>query len=195
MSMKTTTKTIDCIVRRAGTVDADALDRLVREPALAMNGRAMPGACAGAGRDQRNALRELMDADLVTLVADARDGLRGFAQLRRGMRPPAEGWMRGSLELRRHAVRARHRGAGVGIRLLEAALECARAQEATGVWLKVAKDATQAIAFYQRHGFRFAGTSLFIERQLRREHWVMHRRLRPEPVAALARPVTSPCAS
>lgn len=170
------TKNRSGIVRRAGAADADALARIIREPMVAMHGdnaTEVPRDAAGI------ALLELQDPRIDTLVVEAQDGLLGFLQLRWGMRPPSAGWMQGSVELRRHHVRTRHRGAGVALRLLEAAMETAHARQAVCIWLKVDKASPQAIGFYRKHGFRIAGTALFAEAGQCREHWVMHRVLAP----------------
>lgn len=161
----------DGAIRRAGAGDGEALARLIAEPAVVLGGstRDIPGI----------ALVELTDADIETVVADAHEGLQGFLQLRWGRRPPSAQWMRGSVELRRHYVRTRHRGTGVAVRLLEHAIGLARARGAACVWLKVEKGATQAVRFYQQHGFRLAGTALFMEAGRQRELWVMHRVLAP----------------
>lgn len=157
----------DSVVRRAEAMDGEALARLIAEPAVALGGRA---------RDVDGlALVELMDSSIDTLVAEAREGLQGFLQLRWGRRAPSQGWMRGSVELRRHYVRTRHRGTGVAGRLLESAIGVARSRDATCIWLKVGKEWPQAIRFYEKHGFRIAGTALFLDGQRQREHWVMHR--------------------
>ncbi|TXH64105.1 MAG: N-acetyltransferase [Thermomonas sp.] len=159
----------DSIVRRADARDGEALARLIEEPMLALGGTRRDG--------DGIALLELADAGIDTFVAEGRDGLQGFLQLRWGLRPPSNSWMRGSVELRRHYVRMRHRGAGVAIRLLEHAVRAASARGAHCIWLKVDKDATHAVRFYQKHEFRIAGTALFLDGQRQREHWVMHRSL------------------
>lgn len=157
------------IVRRALAADGPALAALIAEPALALD---------AATRDAAGiALAELTDADIDTLVAEAREGLQGLLQLRWGQRPPSAGWMRGSVELRRHYVKARHRGAGIAGRLLDDALRLARARNAACAWLKVDKASTDAVGFYRKRGFRIAGTALFLAGQESREHWVMHKTL------------------
>lgn len=157
------------VIRRAGMADAEALMAILREPAVAMH----DGNAPAAG----NAFEDLRDPCIDTLVAEATDGLQGFLQLRWGGSAPATGWMQGSVELRHHHVRARHRGAGVALRLLDGALDLARARNAVCIWLKADKASPQAIGFYRKHGFRIAGTALFPVGQESREHWVMHRTL------------------
>ncbi len=157
----------DSVIRCAGPADGAALARLIEEPVVALGGKPRDGAGI--------ALVELADADIDTLVAEACEGLQGFLQLRWGRRPPSAHWMRGSVELRRHYVRARHRGAGVAVNLLDGAIGMARARQASCIWLKVGKESPQVVRFYQAHGFRLAGTALFMDGQGQREHWVMHR--------------------
>lgn len=163
------------IVRRADATDATdatALAGIMREPMVELHG---DNDATGRRATDCLALEELGDPQIDTLVADADEGLQGFLQLRWGKRPPSVGWMQGSVELRRHHVRARHRGIGVALRLLDGALGLARERRAVCVWLKVDKASPQAIGFYRKHGFRIAGTSLFMEGQQQREHWVLHR--------------------
>jgi len=52
------------------------------------------------------------------------------------------------------AIAAVPSGAGVGSRLLDAAIEAARASESTSVWLTTTNDNLDALRFYQRRGFR-----------------------------------------
>ncbi|HSD15848.1 MAG TPA: GNAT family N-acetyltransferase [Thermomonas sp.] len=163
-------------IRRANATDAQALAGIMREPMLELHG---DNAATGRRATDFSALEELGDPQVDTLVADASEGLQGFLQLRWGKRPPSAGWMLGSVELRRHHVRVRHRGAGVALRLLDGALGLARERSAVCVWLKVEKTAPQAIGFYRKHGFRIAGTSCFADGGQSREHWVMHRVITP----------------
>ena len=159
----------DSVIWSATARDGDALARLIEEPMLALGGITRDG--------DGIALVELSNPGIDTLVAEGREGLQGFLQLRWGLRSPSNEWMRGSAELRRHYVRTRHRGAGVAVRLLQQAVRVACARGASGIWLKIDKDAGHAVRFYQKHEFRIAGSALFMDGQRQREHWVMHRSL------------------
>ena len=64
----------DSVVRRAGAADGEALARLIEERAIALGGKPRDG--------DGLALVELGDADIDTLVAEAREGMQGFLQLR-----------------------------------------------------------------------------------------------------------------
>lgn len=159
------------LVRKAGAADADALAALVGEPVLALHDES-----TDALRDADGiAMDELRDPRIETLVLAAPEGVQGFLQLRWGVRAPSAEWMRGAVELRRHCVRVRHRGEGVAMRLLDAAMDAARLRAASCLWLKIDKRAAQALAFYGQHGFRIAGTAFSGEGAGRRECWVLHR--------------------
>lgn len=181
-----TSKTWNHIVRRANIADTTALNALISEPVNVTDGSAASAVMQQVDDNDDAATKaELLDGDIVTLVAEANQSLQGFVQVRWNVRPPSAGWMQRSVELRRHYVRIRHRGAGVAAGLLEAAIELARAKDASGVWLKVGKESRQAVGFYQKHGFQIAGSSIAMEGAVRRERWVMHRALRAKsrPVA------------
>ena len=170
-----TSKHWNHIVRRANVADTTALDALVTESVNITEGSAGSTDTEQIGDKHRLTRSELQDGDIVTLVAEANDALQGLVQVRWNVRPPSAGFMGGAVELRRHYVRMRHRGVGVATGLLEAAVELARAKDATGLWLKVSKDAVQAVAFYQKYGFQIAGTSIEVVDTPWRERWVMHR--------------------
>ncbi|HSD17459.1 MAG TPA: GNAT family N-acetyltransferase [Thermomonas sp.] len=179
-------KTRLAMVRIANAHDADALAVLLREPFVAVGGRheeALRGPVHDGQCRDDIPMQEILSNRIDTLVAEAEEGLQGFLQLRWGERAPASGWMRGSVELRRHYVRSRHRGAGVAGRLLERAVDIARARAAVCIWLKVRKESPQAVRFYQKHGFRLAGTAMFADGARMRETWVMHRVVGDRPGA------------
>jgi len=67
----------------------------------------------------------------------------------------------GDLEIRRIYLLSRFQGDGVGARLMAAALEAARAAEASRVLLGVYEENAGAIAFYARQGFTQAGVRKF----------------------------------
>lgn len=173
--MHATTHMHDATIRRAQAADVGALTRLLQEPVVAMDGNDDPDAVRDARDDAALPAQDALRGDTDTVVADAREGLQGYLQLRWGGAPPSREWMRDAVELKRHYVRARHRGAGVAARLLERALGIAREREAACIWLKVRKETPQAVRFYQKHGFRIAGTAICTEGARPRESWVMHR--------------------
>lgn len=167
----------DTIIRRACAADTEALELLLQDPCVTMDGRDGSSPFGEASNDPQLPAHELCRGDIDTVLAEARQGLQGFLQLRWGGRTPCDDWMRGSVELKRHYVRARHRGAGVASRMLESAIDMARTRDAVCMWLKVRKDASQAVGFYRKHGFQVAGTALFRDGAQTRESWVMRRLL------------------
>ena len=191
-----TNKRWNHVVRCANIADTTALDSLITESVIIKDGSADTGDTPQMRAMHRLTRAELQDGDIVTLVAEANDALHGLVQVRWNVRPPSAGFMRGAVELRRHYVRARHRGAGVASCLLEAAIDLAHSKHATGLWLKVGKDAVQAVEFYQKYGFQIAGSSIAAADTRWRERWVMHRalhapaRIRPNDCAV---GVVSPC--
>jgi GNAT superfamily N-acetyltransferase len=152
------------VVRRSIATDAEGLAELTRA-SVALHGGAWP--CRHGDTTEAHGF------GIETLLAETREGVQGALQLQWDPRPAAMGWMLGSVELRRHCVRACPSHPGVAARLLQAAMREARRRGARCVWLKVDKDASHAIGFYHRHGFRIAGAAFFLESSALRERWVM----------------------
>jgi ribosomal protein S18 acetylase RimI-like enzyme len=67
----------------------------------------------------------------------------------------------GSLEIKQLYVLAPWQGKGVAQRLMDWAIETARAEEAPALYLSVWSQNQRAIAFYRRYGFVMAGTAPF----------------------------------
>ncbi len=159
------------VIRRAGSADIAALAALLCE------GGTDPHAAANADSFESMPEDLHFDAGCDTLLADTAAGPLGFVQLRWGASPPSREWMRDSVELRQQYVHARHRGTGMAVRLLDAALRLVQQRGMRGVWLKVGKDAPAAIGFYLKCGFRIVGTAICTDGKAPRETWVMHRRM------------------
>lgn len=151
------------VLRRAIAADAERLGELSRA-SVALHGGAWPSLDDPA---------VAQGFAVETLLAETRDSLQGALQLQWDPRPAAMGWMLGSVELRRHCVRACPSQSRVAARLLQAAMQEAHRRGARCVWLKIDKDASHAIGFYHRHGFRIAGAAFFLENSALRERWVM----------------------
>ena len=158
-------------IRRAGVADAAALAALLRE------GDAAPRAAANADHFEPASDEPCFGAGTDTLLAASAIGPLGFLQLRWGAPPPSREWMRDSAELRQQYVHARHRGTGIAVRLLDAALRLVQQRGMRGVWLRVGKDAPAAIGFYLKCGFRIVGTAVRPDGESPCETWVMHRRV------------------
>jgi diamine N-acetyltransferase len=80
-----------------------------------------------------------------------------------------------ALEIERIYVLRDFQGLGLGKALVEKALEIARRKEKSFLWLGVWQKNENAIAFYERLGFRKAGTHPFIMGSDRQTDWIMRR--------------------
>ena len=94
--------------------------------------------------------RHLASPRALCLVAEAAPGLLGYALMLR--RADSRWWRLYSL------VRAEAAPSGTGRRLLEAAIDAARAAGAKGVRLEVRADNTTAIGLYEALGFTLFAT-------------------------------------
>jgi len=90
---------------------------------------------------------------------------------------------RPTAELSKMYVDPAHHGSGTAGRLMEAAVEAARAAGAAGMWLGVSEENDRANAFYAKHGFEQAGTKRFQIGELWEDDNVRERHLLPgQPV-------------
>lgn len=104
---------------------------------------------------------EILDTDMVTLVAELGPLLAGFAQVRRGQSPacvtgPA------AVELHRFYVDRPFHGRGIAQRLMRAVESVARELGGHTLWLGVWERNPRAIAFYRKCGFVDVGEHAFI---------------------------------
>jgi diamine N-acetyltransferase len=81
------------------------------------------------------------------------------------------------LEIERIYVLRDFQGLGLGRAMVEKALEMAVKKKKTFLWLGVWQKNENAIAFYQRMGFRKAGTHHFMMGADRQTDWIMRREL------------------
>jgi ribosomal protein S18 acetylase RimI-like enzyme len=65
------------------------------------------------------------------------------------------------LEIQQLYVSSDHQRKGVGVLLMDCAVQVAKDRGADGVWLSVWSEAKWATAFYRRYGFTEIGTALF----------------------------------
>jgi ribosomal protein S18 acetylase RimI-like enzyme len=114
--------------------------------------------------------RELGDGCWWTVLMETADALAGYAQVR--LEPSPTGAAESAdIEIHRFYVDAPFHGRGAGALLMAAALDAARALGGRRVWLGVWERNTRAIRFYEKQGFRDAGTTHFFvgpDRQLDR---------------------------
>ncbi len=117
-------------------------------------------------------LRELLAADVRTLVAVNGGALVAFAQLRDGDQPGSV-TAADAVELWRFYVDRPWHGQGVAQRLMRAVLGEARAMGAESVWLGVWEHNPRALAFYREFGFVAVGVHEFLLGQDRQNDVVM----------------------
>ena len=107
----------------------------------------------------------LADPDVTVLVIEADGGLRGYSLLVN--RPATDPDVVASLdilpsvELSKCYVHPEHHGLGAAAELMHASLAAAAEAGGKGVWLGVNSQNARAIRFYEKSGFRKAGTKSF----------------------------------
>jgi ribosomal protein S18 acetylase RimI-like enzyme len=112
----------------------------------------------------------------VLVVEDDRNGLLAFAHLRQTPPPPApalEG--RFAVEIARFYVDRPWHGYGIARVLMSACVAEARSRGADALWLLVYQDNGRAVAFYEKSGFRKAGTQAFQLGRRVDQDWLMVR--------------------
>lgn len=148
------------IVRRAVSADASALAELGARTFIdtfAAHNRAddMDAYVAKTYGEARQR-REIEDPEIVTLLVEDRGALIAFAQLRGSTAG------HGDVELARFYVDRDHHGRGVAAALMNAAIEAARELGGASLWLGVWERNARAIRFYEKCGFRDAGSQPFL---------------------------------
>jgi ribosomal protein S18 acetylase RimI-like enzyme len=151
-------------IRRAETSDAALLAefaaRTFTETFGAANSVSDMAAHLTSSYGVRQQRAEVASPDVVTLLVEADMRLAAYAQVRRNeapIDPPPES----AVELWRFYVDRRWHGRGAAQRLMAAVHEAALALGARRLWLSVWERNDRAIAFYQKAGFRTAGSKDF----------------------------------
>jgi len=110
----------------------------------------------------------------VLVVEDDRDGLLGYAHVRQSQPPPQLAF-RYPVEIARFYVDRRWHGRGIARVLMSACVAEARSRCADVLWLLVYQDNARAVAFYEKCGFRKAGTQPFQLGSRVDQDWLMVR--------------------
>lgn len=122
---------------------------------------------------------ELRDAERAMFVAkNERGAVVGYALLHRTSHEACVDAERPS-EVQRIYVDSSLHGRGVGAQLLAACVDQSREWGCDAVWLGVWEHNPRAIAFYEKQGFRAAGTHDFMLGSDRQRDYVMVMRLAP----------------
>ena len=107
-------------------------------------------------------------------IEDSQNGLLGFAHIRQTPAPSAlDG--RFALEISRFYVDRPWHGRGIARVLMSACIAEARSRGADALWLLVYQDNPRAVAFYEKSGFRRAGTQPFRLGRRVDQDWLMVR--------------------
>jgi GNAT superfamily N-acetyltransferase len=104
----------------------------------------------------RQQTAELLDPDVITLVAESGGAWAAFAQVRRIPAPPCVTG-ESPVELRRFFVDRPWQGRGLAAPFMAAAQDAARELGGRTLWLSVWDKNPRAIAFYEKCGFRNMG--------------------------------------
>ena len=110
----------------------------------------------------------------VLVLEDTEDGMLGYAHLRQTT-PPAALAGHFALEISRFYVDRPWHGHGLARVLMSACIAETRSRGADALWLLVYQDNARAIAFYEKSGFRRAGTAQFRLGRRVDDDWVMVR--------------------
>jgi ribosomal protein S18 acetylase RimI-like enzyme len=100
--------------------------------------------------------REIENPEGVTLLVEDQGRLLAFTQLRRTRS------LYGEVEIARFYVDRDHQGKGLARTLMDAAVDVARELGAATLWLGVWEHNPRAIRFYEKCGFRDAGSQPFL---------------------------------
>jgi GNAT superfamily N-acetyltransferase len=101
----------------------------------------------------RQQSEEISNPDVITIVAEAPEGLAAYAQVRRRGKTPKCVTAEEPVELWRFYVQRDWHGGGLAHRLMAAVMDAARELGGRHLWLSVWERNVRAIAFYGKHGF------------------------------------------
>jgi ribosomal protein S18 acetylase RimI-like enzyme len=104
--------------------------------------------------------QELLDPNMVSLLAHQGANLVAFAQVQRKDPPPCVLVDR-AIELHRFYVDRPAQGSGIAQLLMDAVHDAARAFDGKHLWLSVWERNPRAIAFYKKVGFTDCGSTVF----------------------------------
>lgn len=152
-------------IRRAAVADASALAELAArtfaETFAADNSPENLSAHLRSAYGVAQQSAELVDPDVLTLLAHRDEELAGFAQVRRKPAPSCVTVAR-PIELHRFYLAKSAQGTGLAVPLMLAARTGARELGGWHLWLGVWEHNARAIAFYLKSGFTKVGSHVFI---------------------------------
>ena len=163
--------------RIATAQDAEALAAFMTRNFLAAYGDCSTPANVAAtvakhyGLDAQR--RQLADPSRINLLAEVDGRLAGHAQLRVGGSAPPEVDPLPGVEIGRLYVDVDFQGRGIAQAMMAETRRLARARGGASLWLSVWQEQPQAIRFYEKEGFRIAGTLVFEVGDDPKDDWLM----------------------
>jgi diamine N-acetyltransferase len=119
-------------------------------------------------------LRELNDPSLTYFIAEADGRAVGFAMIGEPRSPSCDG-LEAPIELFRFYVLKDWHGKGIAVPLMNACYAEARARGGSTICLSVWQKNPRAIRFYEKNGYRIAGTQPYVLGNDVQTDWIMTR--------------------
>ena len=163
--------------RIAASADAQALAEFMTRNFLAAYGDCSTPANVAATVAKHYGLeaqqRQLADPSRINLVAESAGRLAGHAQLRVGGSAPPEVAPLPGVEIGRFYVDVDFQGRGIAQAMMAETRRLARGRGGASLWLSVWQEQPQAIRFYEKEGFRIAGSLVFEVGDDPKDDWLM----------------------
>jgi ribosomal protein S18 acetylase RimI-like enzyme len=163
--------------RLAAAADATALGEFMSRNFLAAYGHCSTPANVQAAVREHYGLaaqqRQIADPTRWNLIVTVDDAWAGHAQLRESGELPAGAGHEPALELCRFYVDTAWHGRGIAQAMMARVKEEARRRGARSIHLSVWQEQPQAIRFYEKEGFRIAGTLVFVVGDDPKDDWLM----------------------
>jgi len=163
--------------RLAGAVDAEALAEFMSRNFLAAYGDCSSPANIAATIAKHYGVeaqqRQLDDRTRLNLLMETGGRIAGHAQLRFLGDTPEKVRPLPSAEIARFYVDAAFHGQGLAQAMMAEVRRLALARGARSLWLSVWQQQPQAIRFYEKEGFRIAGTLVFLVGDDPKDDWLM----------------------
>ena len=130
-------------------------------------------ACVDEHYSEAAQLRQIGDPSRWNLVMTVDGAWAGHAQLREPTDPPANAGARPAIVLCRFSVDTAGHGRGLAQAMMAAVKDEARRRGARSIHLSVWQEQPQAIRFYEKEGFRVAGSLVFMVGPDPKDDWLM----------------------
>jgi GNAT superfamily N-acetyltransferase len=169
--------------RLASEADAEALARFMTRNFLAAYGDCSTPENVAAtvakhyGVDAQR--RQLGDPARINLLAEIDGRLVGHSQLHVGGDTPPEVAPLPSVEVARFYVDVDFHGRGIAQEMMAQSRQLAAQRGATSLWLSCWQEQPQAVRFYEKEGFRIAGTLVFVVGDHPTADWLLDSPLDP----------------